>query len=104
MTLNFNLCSNTNTPCTLANESSGDEDFANIFNQADGSCHRLTEDDMDESVASYIDPQNPQYGLRLVFTSQENCTENEMYGFTLDIRCDEGAHNPIPRIASDSIA
>ena len=69
MTLNFNLCSNTYNACTLANETSGDEDFANLFQTADGQCHRLTEDDMDEAEAQYIDPQNPQYGLRLVFTS-----------------------------------
>jgi hypothetical protein len=27
-----------------------------------------------------------------------------MYGFTLDIRCDEDATNPIPRIVTDSVA
>jgi hypothetical protein len=76
VTLNFNLCSNTNTKCTLASESkgSGDDDFANMV-FADGNCHRLTEDDMDESVASYINAEDPEYGLRLQFTSEENCTD-----------------------------
>ena len=60
MTLNFNLCSNTYTKCTLATESkgSGDDDFANLV-YADGNCHRLTEDDMDESVASYLNAEDP---------------------------------------------
>ena len=39
-----------------------------------------------------------------MFTSQENCSESQMYGFTLDIRCDEGARDPIPRMASESVA
>jgi len=59
---------------------------------------------MDESVPSYIDPKVPEYGIRLQYTSFKNCTETEMYGFTLDIRCDENAINPIPRIVSKSVA
>eukprot|EP00347_Sterkiella_histriomuscorum_P011220 403373286 len=105
-TLNFNLCSNTYTNCTLPN-GDFDEDFAHVILKKDGKCHRLTEDDMDESVAEYIDKENPEVGLRLVYTSLEKCDESttgEMWGFTLDIRCDEDASNPIPRIKTESVA
>lgn len=47
-TLNFNLCSNTYRKCTLAN-GDFDDDFANMVFAGTGKCHRLSEDDMDES-------------------------------------------------------
>lgn len=59
---------------------------------------------MDEAIASYINPEDPKYGLRLQFTSEENCTDSQMYGFTLDVRCDEDVKTPIPRIVSDSVS
>lgn len=69
----------------------------------DGTCHSLSEDDMDEATPSYIDPKAPDYGIRLQFTSEEACNSTMNYGFTLDIRCDDDAKNPIPRLVSQSV-
>lgn len=109
--LNFNLCSNTNRKCTLA-DGDYDEDFGNILLQPSGKCHRLSEDDMDESQAEYIDQDKPEVGIKLIFTSTEPCDEVvtplggnvTYYGMTIDLRCDEEATNPIPRIKSESVA
>ena len=100
--MNFNLCSNTNRKCNLTNGDL-DDDFANIQGN-DGKCHRLSEDDMDESTSKLIDDDKPEVGLRLVFESEEDCTKDQKYGFVLDIRCDEEALNPIPRIKTNSVA
>ena len=43
---------------------------------------------MDEGEASYINPNNPAYGISFTFTSDEKCTEsNDFYKFTIDVRC-----------------
>lgn len=59
---------------------------------------------MDEGKAKLIDEDKPEVGLRLIFESEEECTKDQNYGFTIDIRCDEEAVNPIPRIKTDSVA
>ena len=95
----MNLCSNTYHKCDLASEGkgNGDDDFANIV-FPNGTCHRITQDDMDESVAEYIDPKAPEYGIRMTFVSEEQCNEKEKYSMTLDIKCDLSVTTPIARI------
>lgn len=103
-TLAFNLCSNTKRKCLLPTEGAddGDDDFGNV-QYSNGTCHRLSEDDMDESLASYIDPQVPDYGVRLKFTSTEVCQGTEFYGYTLDIRCDKDVKIVVPRVVTESV-
>lgn len=86
--MHFNLCENTYSKCKQQNEKSGDDDFANIV-LPDGTCHRLTSDDMDDSTASYIDSTNPDYGIRLQFETNEQCNSTHNYGVTVDIRCSD---------------
>ena len=104
VTLNFNMCSNTYHQCHLKNESyfGFDQDFANIV-LPNGQCHRLTPDDMDDGSAALIDKGNPEYGLRLKFTSNEICNGTQKYGLIVDIRCQDDAFDAIPRLQSDSI-
>ena len=68
----MNLCSNTYHKCALDSEGkgNGDDDFANIV-FPNGTCHRITQDDMDESTSEYIDPKQPEYGIRITFLSEE---------------------------------
>ena len=99
----FNLCSNTNRECKLATETEADEAFAVVV-LPDGKCHRLTQDDMDESVASYLDKNVAEAGLSLNYESEENCDDKQNYGFTIDIKCDEDGEHAIPRVSDDSIS
>jgi hypothetical protein len=39
----------------------------------------------------------------LKWTSDDKCTDKEKYSLTVELRCEEGATNPIPRIKSKSV-
>lgn len=101
--MNVNFCSNTYNKCKNPGERWGDDDFANII-FPNGTCHRLTSDDMDDSTASYIDPLNPDYGLRLHFESSAKCNSTHNYALTVDVRCEDDVFNSIPRMVSSSVA
>jgi hypothetical protein len=104
--INFNLCSHVYRKCNSSSQEA-DEDFANIFSATTGQCHHLSLDDMDEGEASYINKENPAYGISFTFASDENCTEGytpEPYKFTIDVRCKADAVNPIPRIVTSSVS
>lgn len=36
--------------------------------------------------------------------SEEKCSEHEFYSFIVNIRCDEDAKNPLPRVVTTSVA
>ena len=60
---------------------------------------------MDDSKASFIDSNNPEYGMRLHFQSNEVCnaTTGENYAFTFDIRCDDDVFTSLPYLQSSSV-
>ena len=51
---------------------------------------------MNDAKASFINPKDPGYGVRLTFESTEKCNEEHNYGFVIDIRCEKDAVFPIP--------
>ena len=86
--INFNMCTNIKKSCH-------DDSFASIV-EPDGSCHRLTSDDMDDSDAEFIDKKNPEAGMRILFDSKEKCNDTDWYTFTFDIKCDDDVYTSFP--------
>ena len=70
---------------------------------ADGSCKRLSQDDMDESEARYIDPNSPETGISLTFLSEDKCNDTDFYTLSVDIKCDKDVQTPLMRISSQSV-
>lgn len=71
---------------------------------ADGTCKRLTQDDMDESIATYLDQATPANGISLTFLGEDMCNATDTFTLTVEIKCDQEVKSPNLRIKSASVA
>lgn len=58
---------------------------------------------MNEAAASFINPKDPGRGISLNYNSDVSCPSGGTYSLQLDIRCDEGARHPIPRLSTVTV-
>ena len=77
MSLYFNICGYTNHKCT-----DGDSDYGNSVNSND-TCHHYSDSSISHVAVSFIDSSYPDFGVSLVYTYGDYCTESEYYTLTL---------------------
>lgn len=57
---------------------------------------------MEQAKADFINPKDPSRGISLTYNTDIPC-QGSTYSFKVDIRCDEGARHPVPRLASQTV-
>lgn len=99
-TINFNICENSHNECK---DDDGDDiyDFANL--KGLGTCTSLTTDEHNDAEASFFNAKEPEEGLTLVYRSEDKCSDNDFYTFTIDVKCNEKVENPAPKLILESV-